>query len=367
MFFNLSLRTHCMVVIAALGSHSALEIARGSRQEGIPNVIVCQKGREKSYSYYNRRELMGKQAGFIDEILVLPKFSDVAKKNVEKRLLGKKAVFVPNRSFSVYVGYDKIEKFKVPIFGNRLMLRIEERDEKPNQYDLLRKAGIRTPRIMEPGKIDSLCLVKVPEASRSYERGNFLVSSSEELERKSDEMIRKGIITKQGMNKAVIEEFVVGAYFNFNFFYSPLLGELELMGIDFRRQTNLDGFLHLPAEQQREAMRHVTLKTIEAGHVACTIRESLLEKVFEAGEKFVGASKKMFKPGIIGPFALQSVVTAGPPEEDIVVYDVSPRMPGSPGIEFTPYSRWGQMGMGRRIAMEIKEAKRNGRLKEITT
>lgn len=356
-----------MVVVAALGSHSALEIARGARQEGIGSVIICQKGREKTYQYYNRRFLFGKETGFIDEIIVLPKFLDVAKKNVEKTLLSKSAVFVPNRSFSVYVGYDNIEKLKVPVFGNRKMLRIEERDEKPNQYDLLRKAGIRAPRIMEPDEIDTLCLVKVPEASRTYERGNFLVSSADEFWEKSGEMIGRGVITKRGLEKSVIEEFVIGAYFNFNFFYSPLLGELELMGIDFRRQTNLDGFLHIPAEQQKEAMRHVTLKTIEAGHVACTIRESLLERVFEAGEKFVAASRKMFRPGIIGPFALQSVVTPGPPHEDIVVFDVSARMPGSPGIEFTPYSRWGQMGMGRRVAMEIREAVSNDSLDLVTS
>lgn len=356
-----------MVVIAALGSHSALEIARGARQEGISTIIICQKGREKTYHYYNRRLLFGKETGFIDEIVVLPKFHDVLKKSVEKQLLGKNAVFVPNRSFSIYVGYDGIEKFNVPIFGNRKMLRIEERDEKPNQYDLLKRAGIRTPKIMRPDKIDRLCLVKVPEAARSYERGNFLASSPDEFQRKSEEMVHKKIITTQGLKKAVVEEFVVGAYFNFNFFYSPLLNELELMGIDFRRQTNLDGFLHLPAEQQRKAMESIPVKTIEAGHVACTIRESLLEKVFETGERFVNASKKMFKPGIIGPFALQAVVTPGPPNEDIVVFDVSPRMPGSPGIEFTPYSKWGQMGMGRRIAMEIKEADEQGKIGTVTT
>jgi len=85
------------------------------------------------------------------------------------------------------------------------------------------------------------------------------------------------------------------------------------------------------------------------------------------GERFVKTAAKEYRPGIIGPFALQAVVTAGPPEEDIFVYDVSPRMPGSPGIEFGPYSRWGQMGMGRRIAIEIKEASIQDKLDKITT
>lgn len=355
-----------MVFLSCLGSHSALEISRGASQEGLKNVVVCQKGREKAYQYYKKAEALGKKVGFIDEIIILDRFAHILDPGVQKKLKG--SVFVPNRSFSVYVGYDGIEKrFKIPIFGNRRLLRIEERSEKRNQYGLLKKAGIRMPRIVRPEDINSLCVVKVPEAERGYERGNFLISSYEEFKQKSRELVKKGLITGAGLRKAVIEEFIIGAYFNFNYFYSPLLKELELIGIDLRRQTNLDGFLHLTADVQTEAMKKIPLRTIEAGHVACTIRESLLEKVFDIGERFVKASRKEYPPGIIGPFALQAVVVPGPPEEDIEVYDVSPRMPGSPGIEYTPYSRWGQMGMGRRIALEIKEAAKEGRMNEVTT
>ena len=82
------------------------------------------------------------------------------------------------------------------------------------------------------------------------------------------------------------------------------------------------------------------------------------------------ASREMSKPGVIGPFSLQSFITPGPPKKDIVVFDVSPRMPGSPGISATPYSNYlfGQsLSMGRRVAMEIKDAIDKNRLKEITT
>jgi 5-formaminoimidazole-4-carboxamide-1-(beta)-D-ribofuranosyl 5'-monophosphate synthetase len=66
-----------------------------------------------------------------------------------------------------------------------------------------------------------------------------------------------------------------------------------------------------------------------------------------------------YPPGIIGPFALQSIMIPGPPKKDIIVIDVSPRVPGSPGISATPYSGYlyGQsISVGKRIAMEIKEA-----------
>ena len=84
-----------------------------------------------------------------------------------------------------------------------------------------------------------------------------------------------------------------------------------------------------------------------------------MEKAFELGERFVKTSQKLFAPGIIGSFALQSIITAGPPKKDIVVIDISPRMPGSPGIAATPYSNYlyGQsVSVGERVAMEISQA-----------
>ena len=40
--------------IGCLGSHSALEIAYGAKKVGLKTVVVCQKGREKTYSQYYR-------------------------------------------------------------------------------------------------------------------------------------------------------------------------------------------------------------------------------------------------------------------------------------------------------------------------
>jgi len=56
---------------------------------------------------------------------------------------------------------------------------------------------------------------------------------------------------------------------------------------------------------------------------------------------------------------LQSIITAGPPKKDIVVIDISPRMPGSPGIASTPYGNYlygKNISVGERVTMEIKEA-----------
>jgi 5-formaminoimidazole-4-carboxamide-1-(beta)-D-ribofuranosyl 5'-monophosphate synthetase len=178
------------------------------------------------------------------------------------------------------------------------------------------------------------------------------------------------VIAEGDLEKARIEEFILGAQFNFNFCYSPLSGELELLGIDTRRQTNLDGVLRLPADQQTEVLKYRRLTTIETGHIACTLRESLLEQVFEAGERFVAEVKKHYSQGLIGPFALQCAMEERDGKEQLVVFYVSFRMPGSPGPRCTPcsYYLYGEgISFGRRIAIEVKEAKKQNRMEEITS
>ena len=356
--------------ISTLGSHSALDVSEGAKAEGYKSVVVCQKGRETTYSkQYKTRMRGGRELGVVDEVLTVDKFKDIVNPDVQEKLAD--SVFIPNRSFSVYVGYDNIEeKFKVPIFGNKYLLRAEERNVPNNQYDLLKAADVNIAKTFRSQEIDSLSLVKVQDARRSYERAFFFAASPEEYEEKSRKLLSEGIITEADLNDARIEEFILGAQFNFNFFYSPLHNELELLGIDCRRQTNLDGLLRLPAPQQIEALKYKRFTTIEAGHIASTMRESLLQKGIEAGERFVETVKKFYPKGLIGPFALQGAIEEKDGKERFVVFDVSFRMPGSPGTRFTPYSYYlyrEPVSFGRRLAMEIKEAEKTKRMEEITS
>ncbi|MGB9759739.1 MAG: formate--phosphoribosylaminoimidazolecarboxamide ligase family protein [Thermoproteota archaeon] len=347
------------VHIGTLGSHSALDIADGAKDEDFKTVVVCQKGREKPYFVFKR---------LFDEIIVLDKFSDIVKEEVQEKLRALNTIFVPHRSFTTYVPYNDIEKnFRIPIFGNRALLRSEERTAPKNQYYLLEKAGIRQPKkFKSPEEIDRLAIVKVQEARRKIERAFFTASSPEDFWKKAKERVEKGIINEEDLKTAVIEEFVMGTYFNFNYFYSPIDKELEFLGVDRRLQTDLYDFVNLPARQQLDV--EVPLQNIEVGHMPATIRESLLEKVFEIGFKFVEACEREYPPGIIGPFALQSAVTK---DLEIVVFDVSPRVPGSPVLITTsPYTKFKHgftVGTGRRIAMEIKKAISLGKITEIVT
>ena len=350
--------------VAVIGSHSALDVCRGAKDEGFKTLVIVE-------NYFKSKGRLG----CVDEVLYVEKFKDILSEKIQKILKSKNAIFIPHRSFEVYIGnYDAIENdFKTPMFGNRYLLRAEERTSKPNQYDLLEKANIKYPKIFKkPEDIDRLVIVKVNEKERKFERAFFLVSSSSAYKHMSSRLLKEQKITERGLQDAVIEEFVLGVQVNFNFFYSPISNRLELIGTDTRRQTNLDGLLRLPQNYQTQLMvdNQIDLKYEEAGHIAVTTLESLLEPAFEIGEKFVKAAKEMFPPGVLGPFSLQSVITAGPPKKEIIVFDVSPRMPGSPGISSTPYSGYlyGQsISMGRRVAMEIKNAISKNKIKLITT
>lgn len=357
------------ITIGVLGGHSALDVCQGAKKHGFKTVAVCQKGREKTYNkYFKTRD--GK--GCIDDVILIDSFGDVIKEDIQEELRKRNTIFIHNRYFWVYCDFKKIEsEFNVPIYGTREMLKLEERDVEKNQYYLLQEAGIRIPRIFEHAEnIDRLVIVKVNEAHRGYERAFFLASSYEDYKNKAEELIQNKTITEDGLNKSIIEEYVIGAHINLNFFYSNIGGELELMGTDTRRQTNLDGLLRLPANEQLEVLKHAQPKIIETGHYSVTAKESLLEKMFEIGEKFVSLTQKEVAPGIIGPFALQGAVSAEEGKEEFVIFDVSMRIPGSPGTKYTPYSGYlhgNSISYGERIAMEIKKAIEIDRLNEIVT
>lgn len=346
--------------IGVLGSHSALEVAHGAKQEKFETTIVCQKGREKTYTTYYRN--------LFDHVLLLDNFAEIIEEENLQKLRDLNTVFVPNRSFSVYVGYKNIEeKFEVPILGNRYIFKTEERNTPKNQYYLLKKGGLLTPKTFNsPEEIDRPVIVKVPEKKRKIERAFFYASSSAEFKKKAEERVKQGLITREDLQKSVIEEYVLGAKFNANFFWSPLTDEIDFLGFDKRIQTNLDGILDLPAEEQTEF--HVPIQNIEIGHMGVTMRESQLEKIFEAGEKFVKICKKEYPPGMIGLFSLQGAVSK---DLEFYVFDVSPRVPGCPCVEPTsPYMEYKYMmpvGPGRRVAIEVQRAVKENRLKEIVT
>ena len=244
--------------IGMTASHSALDICDGAIEEGFPTVAYCQKGREKTYADYFRtkRNSAGRVVrGMVDKAIVLDSFNDVMDPDFQRQMRERNVVYIPNRSFTSYSSIESVENdFRVPLFGSRNMLRMEERTEEQDYYWILEQAGLPYPEAIEnPEDIDCLAIVKLHHAQKKLERGFFTCSSFEEYSQKAATLLKEGVIDQSSLDGARIERYVIGPVFNLNFFYSPLaedMPKLELMGVDWRFESSLDGHVRLPAPQQ---------------------------------------------------------------------------------------------------------------------
>jgi len=365
--------------VGMTASHSALDICDGAIEEGFPTAAYCQAGREKTYSQYfkTQRNSSGRvRRGMVDKAIVMDSFNDVMQPQMQDEMRKRNVVYIPNRSFTSYSSIEDVENnFHVPMFGSRNMLRMEERTEEQDYYWILDKAGLPYPEaIADPQDIDCLVIVKLHHAQKKLERGFFTCASYKEYCEKSETLLKEGTIDQESLDGARIEKYVIGPVFNLNFFYSPLeeeMPKLELLGVDWRFESSLDGHVRLPAPQQMTMPAHQQIPEMTVvGHNTATIRESLLEKAFELGEKFITASKEHYDPGIIGPFCLQTCIDK---DMDYAIYDVAPRLGGGTNVHMSvghPYGNatWRKpVSSGRRIAMELRRAVEQDRLLEVVT
>ncbi|MDV0446229.1 hypothetical protein MsAg5_00570 [Methanosarcinaceae archaeon Ag5] len=367
------------VKIGTIASHSGLDVCDGAAEENFKTVAFCKKGRELTYSKYfkSQRDAQGNLVrGIVDEAVIYNNFNEILLPQNQQKILDDSVLMVPNRSFTSYCSIDAIEDdFKVPILGSRNMLRSEERSESQSYYWILEKAGLPFPeKIDNPEDIDALVMVKLPHAVKTLERGFFTAASYDEYVEKSSTLLKQGVITEEALKGARIERYIIGPVFNFDMFYSPIeeeMSPIEILGIDWRFETSLDGHTRLPAPQQMKLQgAQITPEYTVCGHNSATLRESLLENVFEMAEKFVEASKKHYDPGIIGPFCLQTCVDK---DLNFYIYDVAPRVGGGTNVHMSvghPYGNatWRKpMSTGRRIAYEVKRALEADKLEKIVT
>ncbi len=361
--------------IGMIASHSALDTADGAVEENFRTLAVCQEGREKPYVKYFRadRDKRGNVVtGMIDEVMMLKKFPEILESENQDILREKNTLFVPNRSFTSYCGIEAVEdQFMLPLLGSRNLLRSEERGDKRDYYWLLEKAGLPFPEPIEAEDINQLVMVKLPHAVKTLERGFFTAASYEEYCQKAELLLRQNVIDQDGIELARIERYVIGPVFNLDYFYSPITKRIELIGIDWRFETSLDGHCRLPAPQQLTLNeRQINPEYTVCGHNSATLRESLLEKAFTLAEKYVEATQEYYAPGIIGPFCLQTCVDK---DLNFYIYDVAPRIGGGTNVHMAvghPYGNalWRtNMSTGRRLAREVRIALENDCLDKLVT
>jgi len=365
--------------IGVIASHSALDTCDGAVSEGFRTVAVCEKGRDSTFARYFkafRNDDGTVNRGVVDETVMLSKFRNILQPEIQQNLKKNNVLFVPNRSFVSYCGIDAVENdFTVPIVGSRNMLRSEERGDERDYYWILEQAGLPYPKKVEkPEDIDCLTIIKVHHKVKKLERGFFTASSHEQFLDKSRQLIAQGVIEADFLHSARMEQYIIGPVFNLDFFHSPLeeKGEkIELLGVDWRFESSLDGYARLPAQQQVDLEKDgIMPEYTVCGHNSATLRESLLDKAFEMAEKYVKAAEKHYSPGVIGPYCLQTCVDK---DLNFYIYDVAPRIGGGTNVHMAvghPYgnSLWRkEMSTGRRLAMEIRRAIEQERLEEIIT
>lgn len=342
-----------MKTVATLGSHCALQLLKGAKDEGFNTLLVCKAGREKLYGRFR----------FIDRLVVVKEFKDVVSDDLLSTLADADSVLIPHGTLISEVGIGLIEeRLKIPIFGNRWMLRWEA--DRGLKEKLMREAGMELPRSFKsPEEIDRLCIVKLPGAEGG--KGYFLASNQKEFDDAFDGLVKSGVVEPSMREHLFIQEYILGVPVYLQYFYSPLNDELELLGIDRRYETTVDSLGRIPAHHQGRLQPTY----IVVGNIPLVLRESLLEAVYEMGELFVKASKKLVRPGIIGPFCIEGVYDE---QANFVPFEFSARIVAGTNlyVDGSPYSVLSYqepMSMGRRIARELKLGLESDRLNELLT
>jgi 5-formaminoimidazole-4-carboxamide-1-(beta)-D-ribofuranosyl 5'-monophosphate synthetase len=248
------------------------------------------------------------------------------------------------------------------MFGNRELLHWEA--NRKEQEAWLRQAGLRLPSTFKtPDEIDRLVIAKLPGAKGG--RGYFLANSPKAFHKKFAEMVKRGLLREDDVDKIHLQEYALGVNVYPSYFSSIMKDDVELLAADRRYESAVDAIGKIPAGEQLEIGLNPTYTIV--GNFPMVLRESLLPELMRMGDNVQKKARELAPPGIIGPFCLETVIT-----DDLKIYtfEISARIVGGTnvGIGTSPYAylRYGEnMYMGRRIAVEIKEALEEGKLLEV--
>jgi 5-formaminoimidazole-4-carboxamide-1-(beta)-D-ribofuranosyl 5'-monophosphate synthetase len=341
------------LAVGTLGSHSALNIFKGAKEEGFRTVCVCT---EENAILYKRFPL-------VDELIIVRDFTELLSEALQEKLRHLNVVLIPHGSFTAYLSTEQLtSKLWVPMLGNRQLLHWEANREE--QAEWLRKAGLRLPATFQkPDEIDRLVIAKLPGAKGG--RGYFLANSLSSFRKKSKEMVARGLLREEDVDKVHLQEYALGVNVYPSYFSSIIKDDIELLAVDRRYESAVDAIGKIPASEQLEIDVNPTYTIV--GNFPIVLRESLLPELIRMGDNVHKKAKELAPPGIIGPFCLETVIT-----DDLKIYtfEISARIVAGTnvGIGTSPYAylRYGpNMYMGRRIALELKEAREQDRLLEV--
>ena len=341
-----------MTSIATLGSHCALQLLKGAKDEGFETLLVCEKKRQSLYKRFK----------FIDELVLVDSFSEVIEERCNSILQKNNSILIPHGTLIAQMSSEQIESIKTPIFGNKNILRWES--DRNLKEKLMNEANLPTPKsVPSPDAINGLVIAKRHGAAGG--KGYFLASNENEYNKKRDHLIKEGMIN--GDSDLYLQEYTSGVLAYLQFFYSPLKNELEFFGVDKRHESNIEGLARIPAENQLNMEKFTSFNVI--ANSPLVLRESLLDDVYTMGENFVKASARHVPPGMNGPFCIEGVYDEN---AKFSAFEFSARIVAGTNIFMngSPYTSLifdEPMSMGRRIAREIKQAGLSNQLENITT
>lgn len=338
------------IIIATLCSHSSLQIFHGARREGFRTLGLAVDQKTKFYDAFPLAKP--------DGILRFKSYDEILDRADE--LVQRNVVIIPHGSFVEYMGTERFERLQVPTFGNRAVLNWESDREKQREW--LVSAGIEMPaKVSDAKKIDRPVLVKYHGAKGG--RGFFIAKDYPDF--------KLGIDDSQPYT---IQEYILGTRYYLHYFYSPITkegysvgeGSLELLSMDRRDESNIDEMYKLGAQEELKKLGLVPTFVV-TGNIPVVVRESLLPKIFEMGERVITRSIDLFG-GMVGPFCLEAIVTD---KLEFKVFEVSSRIVAgtNPFVTGSPYSDLirPELSTGRRIAREIRIAREKDLLDKVVS
>ena len=339
-------------IIGTLGSHCSLQVLKGAKDEGFKTLLITEKKRYRVYQRFN----------FIDHIILVDNFRDILKSDIQKRLNQLGCILIPHGTLVSTLTSDEIESINVPFFGNKFILRWEA--DRNLKQKLMVESKLQVPReINSKSDIKDLCIVKLHGAAGG--KGYFLASDQSGFDEGFHKLLNDDVVTNE--NELYIQEYVKGVPVFLHFFYSAISGEIELMGVDRRYESDIDGISRIPSKHQLNDATEPTYNVV--GNIPLVLRESLLEGVYQMGENFVEASERLVPPGIPGPFCLEGVYNR---DAKFITFEFSARIVAGTnlyvsGSQYSDLLFKNNMSMGRRIALEIRNAINKRKLDKVLT
>ena len=166
-----------------------------------------------------------------------------------------------------------------------------------------------------------------------------------------------------------IRDSIIGVRAYPHYFSSPIskigyktkYGRLEILGVDKRVESSADEIARAVSAGLKPPLSFTVV-----GNEPMVLRESLLYDYMEIGRKVYEKSFDLFG-GIFGPFCIETIIND---DLEIFAFEISARIVAGTNVYIpnSPYSLFyykESMNMGRRIARELKTAKKLGRLSEI--